>query len=146
MLDLRAGYRFHPRLAAELLWQYATGWDYLFVSPAFERETLSVWSLTANLKAYPLRTKWQPFVVAGLGVARRESEGKWMFCEVDGISCHVYSDEKVADFVARFGAGLDVPINDAWTMNTEVVYLLGTTDLSELEFVTTTVGLAWRFR
>lgn len=145
-LDLRAGYRFHPRLAAELLWQYATGWDYLFISRFFGHETMSAWSLTANLKAYPLRTKCQPFVVAGLGVAQRESEGKRRFCEVDGINCFVFSDEKEVDLVARFGAGLDIPLNEAWTVNTEVVYLLGTTDLSELEFVTTTVGLSWRFR
>ncbi|MBI5505304.1 MAG: outer membrane beta-barrel protein [Deltaproteobacteria bacterium] len=145
VIDLRAGYRFHPRLAAELLWQYATGWDFPFYGHG--DSTMSVWNLTANLKAYPLsRAKWQPFVVAGVGVGQRRSEGKGEFCEADGINCSQTADEKDEAFVSRMGAGLDVSISANWTLSTEAVYVIGTMDLSYLEFVTTTIDLSYRFR
>jgi opacity protein-like surface antigen len=144
-ISLRAGYRFCPRLAAEVLWDYQTGWD--FQTPDYDdlsNASITAWNLMANAKGYLTEGPWQPFVLVGLGVGRRETDGKGVFFNPE--SAETNSVHKVdTAFVARVGGGLDVELTEAWTFGGEVVWVLGSGKLDDLDYAITSLVLTYRF-
>jgi opacity protein-like surface antigen len=143
--SLRAGYRFFPWLATELLWDYQTGWT--FLTPGFDDlddASITAWNLMANAKGYLTDGTWQPFVVVGLGVGRRETDGKDVYFDPNaGLTVPVHKVDTA--FVARVGGGLDVELSDSWTFGAEVVWVLGTDELDELDYAITSLVLGYRF-
>lgn len=140
-INLRGGYRFHRRLAAEMLWDFQTGWN---ARASDKRATLTAWNLTANIKGYLTETQWQPFVVAGIGLGQRETDSGVRYRNyLDGTVSRFHNEDEA--FVARVGLGLDVHLTEAWTFGGEAVYVLGTGDLNSLDYATTTVVLAYMF-
>jgi hypothetical protein len=140
-INLRAGYRFHRYLAAELLWDLQTGWN---ATVTGTHASLSAWNLTANLKTYLTDTQWQPFVVVGAGLGRRETDSRLRIVDFRSGDVSQFHNEDEA-FVARLGLGLDVHLTQAWSFGGEAVYVLGTGALDSLDYATTTLVLAYMF-
>jgi opacity protein-like surface antigen len=145
-ISLRAGYRLWRHLAVEMLWDYQTGWQFHTYgrSAANENNTISAWNLMANAKGYLTDGRWQPYVLFGMGVGRRETDGQHVFFDPqqgDDETIH----ERQTDFVTRFGGGLEVEVAEAWTLGGEVAWTIGTGGLEELDYATTSVVLAYRF-
>jgi opacity protein-like surface antigen len=65
-LNLRVGYRFQPRLAGELEFEYYDDFGDFGVK-------VDGWALTANAKVYGATGQVQPFLLAGLGVVHGEA-------------------------------------------------------------------------
>lgn len=147
-ISLRAGYRFCAHLAAELLWDYQPGWDLdvhsAWVTSGTADGALSTWNLSANAKGYLTDGRWQPFMLVGIGIGRRETDADAVYPDPTGN--HNVPVHKVdTAFVARVGGGLEVEISDAWTFGGEVVWVLGTDELDTLDYAITSLVLAYRF-
>jgi opacity protein-like surface antigen len=129
-ISLRAGYRVHPRIAAEVLFQYYWGFEVRDRAGALPgvNDKFDGWTLTANAKIYPLLGRIQPYAVAGMG----------------GI---VFKEKKGDDsgFVARMGGGFDVYITDRFVLDLEIAYLFPGGSISELQFATFAAGLQYRY-
>jgi opacity protein-like surface antigen len=126
-IDLHAGYRFHPRFAAELLFQYY----FEFVvkeKNSGENDKFDGWSATLNGKAYGLLGAVQPYALVGLGGL--------FFTEKQGED---------AGFLARLGGGVDLYLTDHIVVEVEVGYALPAGDLDDFQFVTFGGGIQYRF-
>jgi opacity protein-like surface antigen len=136
-LGVRAGYRFLPRLAAEAQFQWFSGADVELDVKANKANAIQVETLTftANLKAYLLTGRIQPFLLTGVGVMHLDADDKM------NIGIKTSGDA----FVARFGGGLDFYINDHFAFVVDGGYLLPTGSLDNLNQVVWSVGLQYRF-
>jgi opacity protein-like surface antigen len=125
--EIRGGYRLHSHFAAEVLFQYYSGFEVKERNSGFD-EKFDGWTLTANGKLYPFGGRFQPYAVAGIG----------------GI---VFTEKRGDDsgFIARMGGGLDFYVNDAFVIDIEVVYLFPAGSISELQFVTFSAGVQYRY-
>jgi opacity protein-like surface antigen len=142
MFNLRAGYRASEILSAELLWEYYTGWDPKGPEPPL-RGTQG-WSLTGNVKAYATRSGLRPFAVIGLGVGRLEPDGRYTQCDpINFPPCHTWHGQ--TGFVARFGAGIDLPLTASWKVGVETTYVLTEADLANLDYITSGLELVYDF-
>ena len=65
-LDVRFGYRFRPRFAGELQFEWLPAADIRL--EGVDALQLETWTLTANVKAYILKRRYQPYLLAGIGV------------------------------------------------------------------------------
>jgi opacity protein-like surface antigen len=136
-LGVRAGYRFLPHLAAEAQFQWFSGADVELDVKANKANAIQVETLTftANLKAYLLTGRIQPFLLTGVGVMHLDADDKM------NIGIKTSGDA----FVARFGGGLDFYINDHFAFVVDGGYLLPTGSLDNLNQVVWSVGLQYRF-
>jgi len=131
--DARLGYRLHPRLAAEIQFQYA--------SPSkIEFENVKVmeienWILTGNVKGYILTGRIQPFLLAGVGMMHFEVQDKV------GLG----ANEDGRDLAARFGVGADFYIVPSLLVSLDVDYVLPTGDVEDLDYVAGSLGFQYRF-
>jgi opacity protein-like surface antigen len=128
--DAWGGYRFLSFLAGELQIEYLNGFD-TKLTPTFELEFQAV-TFTGNLKAYLPLGRFQPFVLAGVGLSYVEFE----VASIDG------SDTA---FAARFGGGIDFYLTDALALQLSSSYVLQTGDLDGLDYVSLIAGLQYRF-
>jgi opacity protein-like surface antigen len=140
-IHLRAGWRFHPYVGAELLWEYQTPWKVDFGD---DDADLHVWNLLANLKVNLTTSRWQPFLVTGIGLGRRSLETRAEFFDPNGNTRRTLADDDEG-FVARVGGGLEVYLNDLVTIGAEVAWVMGTGSLSPIDYAVTTVVLAYHF-
>jgi opacity protein-like surface antigen len=126
-LDLRGGYRFHPRFSAELLFQYYFEFGVKEQNTG-ENDNFDGWSTTLNAKAYGLLGAVQPYAVVGLGAL-------------------VFKEKKGEDagFLARMGGGVDLYLTDHIVVEAEVGYALPAGDLDDYQFVTFGGGIQYRF-
>lgn len=129
-LYLRAGYRIHPRLAAELMFQYYWGFEVKDRNGVFDvvDDKFDGWSLTGNAKLYPLLGRIQPYGVVGLGAL--------VFKEKRGDD---------AGFAARLGGGLDFYVTDRFVIDAEAVYLFPAGSISEFQLATFQAGVQYRY-
>lgn len=140
-INMRAGYRLHPHVSGELMWEYQTGWDFRVNG---DHADLAAWNLLANVKVNLTQSRWQPFVIAGIGLARRSTDSKVLLLDPkDGITRRVSSEEEA--FVGRLGGGLDAYVTDAVSIGAEVAYVFGTGDLNALDYAVTSIVLAYHF-
>ena len=142
--NLRVGYRMHPRVAAELQWEWLVPTDIAltikrdtgeFVSDDSAFEVKS-WVVTANLKGYALTTgNLQPFLLVGAGVMKGEADGREIYdFSVEGFS-----------FVGRMGGGLDYYFTPHIVGTVDLTYVLPVGDLSGFPYVSGGLGLQYRF-
>jgi len=120
--EVRAGYRFHPHLAAELQGQYNGLYD--VKANTIGRPLLGsveVITSTANLKLYPLTGVVQPYVLGGVGIMWADTEDR-----VSGTKLPLGDVE----FAGRGGLGVDVYISPMLAVYAEGSYVAATGGLS----------------
>jgi opacity protein-like surface antigen len=143
--NLRVGYRMHPRVAAELQWEWlapsdipltikrsSTG-EFVSDDSAFEVKS---WVVTANLKGYAVTTgNLQPFLLLGAGMMKGELDGR----EIYGFSADGFS------FLGRMGGGLDYYFTPHIVGTVDLTYVLPVGDLSDFPYISGGLGLQYRF-
>ena len=141
-VDVRAGYRIHRNVAAEMQFQWFSGADIKVAGiKALELET---WTVTGNLKGYLLTERIeaalgagriQPFLVVGVGLMH--------FDVRDKLGLEASDDGK--DLAARFGGGVDIYATQNIAFYLDVTYLLTTDDVEGLDHVGLSLGALFRF-
>jgi len=133
-LTARAGYRFLPRFAAEIHYEWLSSFTPSFF---FMDEEVEPWVLTADGRLYLLTSRVQPFLLIGAGLMHAERERTLFFGQPNS--------SESTEFAARFGAGLDVYIVDGLAATFDISYLLPTGPLDDLDYLAFALGLQYRF-
>ena len=129
----RIGYRFHPHIAAELHSEWIEGFD-LQQFPGDHSE-IRTWTNTVNGKFFIGHGRLQPYALAGFGLQRA-----WVRNPTPG---GVNFDDVA--FVGRVGGGIDFQLDSHVGLNLESSYLAPTGDLDDLDTVSISLGLTYRF-
>jgi outer membrane protein W len=135
--EMRAGYRFHPHLAAELQGQY--NGLYEVRANTVGRPSLGsveIITSTANLKAYALRGPVQPYALGGVGIMWADTEDR-----VAGAKLPLGDVE----FAGRGGIGVDMYISPMLAINVEGSYVAPTGDLAGYGVAAIVCGAQWHF-
>ncbi len=133
-VDVWAGYRMIPNVAAELQLEYIDRLDSSFGGVEFEGNVLT---FTGNLKVYLTTGRVQPFAVVGIGFLRLEVEAL-------GVS------ESETDFAARLGGGVDFYISPNLSLGATASYVVTVSSPSQvdndgLDYVSLVLGVQYRF-
>ncbi len=132
-VDVRVGYRFHPRIAGEVQFQWFPKANIEFANiKLLKLETLS---LTANAKGYLLTGRVQPFLLVGAGLMHFDVKDSLGFGQ----------SAKGEDFAARFGGGVDFYLNRNFVFAVDTSYVLPTGDVDGLDHVSFSFGIQYRF-
>ena len=135
-LQARLGYRFHPRISAEIHFEWLDDADIsVLAAGGKDAMTLERFTYTANAKAYLLTGRFQPFLFAGAGLMQVEVEDTLGF----GLS------ETDEDFAARFGGGIDIYATEKFAVSLDTSYVLPTGDLKDFDYVSIAWGFQYRF-
>jgi hypothetical protein len=148
MFDLRAGWQFHERFAAELLWQHYTGWD-LFTQGTPNNTHERGFGLTMNLKAYLALWQIRPFVLVGAGLGSMGNGARIELKDQVPDPDHpvrVQNNDYDEGVLLRFGGGLDAFPTDSFSVGIESAYNLALAGLDELSFSTVGLVLAWHLQ
>jgi len=137
-LNAALGYRFLPWLAAEFNYEGVKGYDIkLGGSKAFRMDSHT---LTANARFYLPFGRWQPYLLAGVGMAHYDLHQNF---KVEGGTINVGG---------RLGGGLDVYLTENILLNAGVSVLLTGFEIEVpgrnvdgLHYVSTQLGAAYRF-
>ena len=139
--EMRAGYRFHPNLAAELQGQYNGQFD--VKGNTIGRPLLGsvrTVSSTANLKVYPftgiLTDIVQPYALGGLGILWADTEDR-----APGARLPLGDVE----FAGRGGLGVDTYIAPMLAFTVEGTYIAPAGGLSGYGHAAITAGMQWHF-
>lgn len=126
-IDLRAGYRFYQYLAAEVIYQYYSGFA-IKERISNTDDSFDGWSLSLNGKGFALLGAIQPYGVVGLG----------------GL---VFTEKRRDDsgFFARLGGGVDLYLTDHLVIEAEAAYVMPTGDLNDFQFATFGGNIQYRF-
>lgn len=127
----RFGYRFLPRLAAELQFESPITFDVRAAGSRLAHVTGFVPSV--NARGYLLTGRWQPYVVGGIGAGVFLTDGK----VGNGNSWD-------AGFTARVGAGVELYGDDIWAMTVEGSYVIPTGDVDHYQYGVISWGFSWR--
>jgi opacity protein-like surface antigen len=134
-VHVRAGYRFHPNIAVEVLYEWMSEFDNDSHTPVGPKNTdhFDAWSVSGNLKGYFLTGRWQPYAVIGVG-----------YLDVNGHGVpHSADTSGGADM--RFGLGMDGYITEHIAIGPEVAYVLPFGSVENFDMVTVALGLRYRF-
>ena len=134
---MRAGYRFHPHLAAELQGQY--NGLYEVRGNTVGRPNLGsveIITSTANLKAYALRGPIQPYALGGIGIMWADTEDR-----VSGTKL----PRGDVEFAGRGGLGVDFYLSPILAVNLEGSYVAGTGGLAGYGVAALGAGVQWHF-
>lgn len=123
--NIRGGWRFLPRLAAEMQFEYVAGFSDQGID-------IDIWNLMWNAKAFLLTDRWQPYALFGLGVAEANADGPG-----GSIDDH--------DFAIRVGGGLDFYVNEHVALTVESAWIKPTDDIKDVNYVTIGGGIQYRF-
>ena len=152
-LHTRVGYRFHPRVAAEVHFEWLAGFDVSLdsvyrpsPSSGTHVATAALWTLTGDAKFYLLRGEVQPFLLAGAGVLSANvtdevdrSEPTNPLVDLPDLS------DRSSGFAARFGAGFDYYLSEHFSLNFDASYVLPTGAVEDFDYVSVGWGLQYRF-
>lgn len=161
-VNARAGYRFHPRVAAEAHLEYLSGSE--IFAPTFRWRTefveLTALTLTADVKAYLMTGMIQPFALIGGGWMRTWGEDTRIDPDVEfksdrqgetnpNASIPIAREIDVDDdgFVGRFGGGLDIYLTQQVSIGAAASYVLpfGSWDTFDFNYISIDWGLQYRF-
>lgn len=132
-LDLQAGYRLHPHAAAQVHFQYFPNTDVEFDGvKVIEADT---WTLTGDIKGYVFTKRFQPYVLAGLGIMHTKQK------DTLGLGF----TESTEEFAVRLGGGIDYYLTENFVFEVELGGVLPSGDLKDLDLFTFAVGLQYRF-
>jgi outer membrane protein W len=133
-VNARAGYRFHPRFAAEAHLEYLSGSE--IAADTFRWQTdivkLSALTLTADFKAYLSTGIVQPFAIIGAGWMKTYGKDTRLdplkhFPTDNPNRLIPIADEIDVDdsgFVGRFGGGLDIYLTRHASLGASASYVL----------------------
>jgi opacity protein-like surface antigen len=135
-VDFRAGYRVHPRWAFEFDYQWQAGFDSAesSIDPMLEIDTHL---LSLDAKLFAATGRWQPYVLLGAGLLI--------------VNTEIVDDdfEKPWDldtgFAPRFGAGLDVYLDEHWALTLEGTYLVSVGTFDDVDMGSAGAGFQYRF-
>jgi opacity protein-like surface antigen len=133
-LHARAGYRFHPRLAGELHFEWLE--DFEIAANGKNQAGVDGWALTLDARGYALTGAIQPFLVVGAGVLRADADD---FVSRFGASADGSS------FVARMGGGAEIYVTRSVVLDLGITYMLPVGELHDLDYVSIALGLMYRF-
>jgi len=133
-LQARAGYRFHPNLAAELRYEWIQDFTPSFFSA---REDISPWTLMADGRVHLLTGRFQPLLIAGMGIMHAKREGQTILGR--------RTSSESTSFAARFGAGIDIYATDRIAFGFDISYVLPTGSLEDLDYLSFGLGVQYRF-
>lgn len=122
----RAGLRLGAPMAIELQGDYNNAWD-----------KLEIWSMTVNLRVFPLLTEWvgmepgplQPFLIGGVGVMGGDPKG----------------DTYQINGAFRMGAGVDFYLTEQLAIEGIGEWTTGTGHWSDASFFKLGVGVQYNF-
>src|SRR5262245_33557381 len=139
--EMRAGYRFHPYLAAELQGQYNGQFD--VKGNAIGRPllgTVRAVTSTANLKLYPLTgiltDVVQPYALGGVGILWADTQDKV-------VGAHLPVGD--VEFAGRGGIGVDTYISPMLAVYMEGSYVAPTGSLAGYGLAAITCGAQFHF-
>jgi hypothetical protein len=136
--EVRAGYRFHPNLAAELQGQY--NGLYEVRANTIGRPSLGsveVITSTANLKVYPISAgPIQPYILGGVGMMWADTEDR-----VAGTKLPLGDVE----FAGRGGLGVDMYISPLFAVYAEGSYVAAAGGLAGYNVAAMVFGAQWHF-
>jgi opacity protein-like surface antigen len=122
---LNGGYRFHPNLAVEGMCEYMLGAN-------SRTRDVNILSFTANIKGYLTTTRFQPFVLLGIGTTRVRVK-----TDGQGESSHIGLGN-------HFGGGFDYYLTQRFSVGITAAYVV--TTRSAGNFNHTTISLAAQYR
>jgi opacity protein-like surface antigen len=156
-LDVHAGYRVHPRVAVELHYEWMNNFNVNFDNAQRTQPNVSsdigeieTSTLTGDVKGYVLTGRIQPFAAVGLGaiwVDSKNTSETTPLGQPNGRPIVVLniSDQNDVAFAARFGAGVDIYVADHVAMVLGASYVLPTDSAENFDYVSTELGLQFRF-
>lgn len=133
---VRAGFRFGPLIAAELLYEWIDEFDVQIggVDAGVQEGD----GLFVNAKVYPFTGVFvpifQPYLHGGLGAQRVELRNQLALAEVELVR-----------FAARVGIGSELYLDEHWLLNLEGSYTSGSGSLADYDLVSIVFGGAYRF-
>jgi len=131
-LDLRAGYRFHERVAAEMGFDWVSAYAIRLAGAEIARA--SNWMYYVDAKIYLLTETIQPHLSLGMGAYHLDYAVPSGPVLVDATA-----------FAPRFGAGVDYYVDWRWGLTAELDYVLGSRQLVDRDRVSISVGAFYRF-
>jgi opacity protein-like surface antigen len=133
---VRGGYRVHPYVAVEALYEYFSEFDNdgrAKFSNLDQTDHYDGWAVTANVKGYMLTGRWQPYALLGLG-----------YVDINGHNV-VDKSGPGNGFEMRFGLGMDACITEHVAIGPEVAYVLPFDDANNMDLITVALGLRYKF-
>lgn len=125
--NVHLGYRFNPRVAADLHVERYQEFD----APTGE---VNGWALGLNGRGYILTGKFQPFVLMGLNLLDMET-----------TNSASPNPKKTDDGPAlRFGTGLDWYVTNKVALVGDVSYVLGLGEVSDYDIIAFSLGFMYR--
>jgi hypothetical protein len=149
----RAGYRFHPRFAAEAHLEYLSGSE--IFAETFRWQTdfakLSALTVTADVKAYLSTGMVQPFAIIGAGWMKTYGKDTRIdplktFKTTEGdrfLPKAAKLDLDDSGFVGRFGGGLDVYVTQHVSLGASASYVLPFGDSWDSDFDYNYISIDW---
>lgn len=142
-LDIRAGYRLHPRWAVEASFNWMVDRDYESrdrASGGLKNEAIvRSWMTSGNVKYYLRTERFQPYLLAGAGYAEVRSKAR------QGPQLAFDRTRTEGGFVARFGAGFAHYLSWNTAINFEAGYRMPTGSISQTDQLFLNWGLTLRF-
>jgi len=132
--QLLAGIRTDENVALEIEFEYLAPSDV----EALDSKIAEIESLTTtlNMKIYPMRERFQPYLLFGTGI---------FWTEVSQKSGGSASDDDLG-FVLRFGGGLDFHLTEQFFLNVGTDYVLPIfSSVDDFDYVSFGAGVGYRF-
>lgn len=137
-LSARVGYRFHPNVAAELLYEHAVEFD------ADSGTDRRAFSLMPNLKAYFVEGFCEPFAAVGLGLVGVDNTHNNPDGTGPGGGARPVEDGY--GFGMRFGIGADFYATEQIYISPEVAYVLPlTSEVNNYQYLTAGLSIGYAF-
>lgn len=142
----RAGYRFIPNLAAELLFEDVVEFDADGEGVGANRRSTdrSAWSLMPNAKVFLVEGFCEPYLSVGAGLMHANNGHNIQQNSPGGILNQGGVGDGYA-FAARFGGGMDFYMTQQIFLETEVAYVVPTGAASNYQHLTASVGFGYAF-
>ncbi len=137
IIGLRGGRRINRVLAFDVSLDYSViGFETDFTNG----DTSEIKSVTGfgNLKLYPIGGRIQPYAMGGVGFV-------WGVADVyNSGGFLIYTEEDIV-FAGRAGGGLDIYLTPTIALSAEVAYVIPTSTFSDLNYLSYTGHLLFRF-
>ena len=124
----------HFAVEAQFEWFH----DFRLQPPGSVTRSADTYAMFANLKAYPLKGRIQPYGLFGIGGLIVNS---LYFPDLQGTS----SNEIQSGFAIRAGAGVEVYVSDHWFISLEGSYVRPIQTVSEFDHGSAKWGIGYRF-
>jgi opacity protein-like surface antigen len=122
-MKLRLGYRCSPHLGWEFNYEWAESFD------ISDGSDVDLWALTSDAKWYPLTGRWQPFLLAGVGV----------------LTADPIDEGTGTDITLRFGGGMEAYVTENVALAFDASYVLPTSKVKDLPYLSLSWGFLYRF-